>query len=134
MSDHVSKPDTPYCLLYDGQCPMCATFAKFADTAEAGKLKRIDARQDSPLRTQATKAGFDLDYGIVIEHQGKLYYGADALTCLANRNHDSLKLMLVYLPFKYRWLSSLIYPLLVCVRRTLLWVRRKPLINNLLPR
>jgi len=113
---------------------MCATFAEFANNAEAGQLKKIDARQDSSLRTQATKAGFDLDYGIVIEHQGKLYYGADALTYLANRNHKNLKLKLVYLPFRYRWLSGLIYPLLVRVRRTLLWLRQKPLINNLPPR
>ena len=134
MSDHVSKADTAYCLLYDGQCPMCAAFAEFIDTAEVGQLKKIDARQDSPLQLQATKAGFDLDYGIVIEHQGKLYYGADALTCLAKRKHKSLKLMLVYLPFRYHWLSALIYPVLVKVRRMLLWFRKTPLINNLPPR
>ena len=43
MPDHPSAPDTLYCLLYDGECPMCSTFAKIANSAENGQLKKIDA-------------------------------------------------------------------------------------------
>jgi predicted DCC family thiol-disulfide oxidoreductase YuxK len=124
-------PDAKCSLLYDGQCPMCSTFARFAETAESGQLKKIDARQDSALRTQATAADMDLDYGIVVEHQGVLHYGADAATCLAKRNHKSWQAKLLYWPFRFRWLSSLIYPVLVHIRRLLLWLGRKGLINNL---
>lgn len=73
----------------------------------------------------------DLDYGIVVEHQGKLYYGADALTCLANRDAQSFKLKLLYLPFRLRWLSRCLYPVLVRIRWLLLWLRETPFINNL---
>jgi predicted DCC family thiol-disulfide oxidoreductase YuxK len=124
-------PQTQSCLLYDGACPICSTFAKIADRAEDGCLRKIDARQESNLREQATAAGMDLDYGIVVESEGRLYFGAEALHYLANRPPKSLKTTLLYLVFRSRRLTRVLYPLLVRMRWTLLWMTRTSSIRNL---
>ena len=133
MTDLTPLPEISCQLLYDGECPMCSAFARVADAAEAGQLKKVDARQDSILRAQATAAGMDLDYGIVVEHGGVLYYGADALTYLATMEHRSLTLKLLYLPFRSQLFSRWFYPVLVRVRWFFLWLERKSFIHNLSP-
>lgn len=120
------------CLLYDGACPICNTFAGAA--TKAGQVMGVDARASSALRDQATAAGLDLDVGIVVAQQGKLYYGAQAVHFLAKLAHTGKKpawLRVLYLPFKSRRLAALLYPLLVKIRRLLLWVQGKELIGNL---
>jgi len=124
-------PQASFCILYDGECPMCSAFAKFADDAAGGRLSKIDARQDSPLRARATASGMDLDYGIVVESQGHLYYGVDALSYLAAASQKNLKTTLLYLPFRFHRLTCWMYPILVWVRWMILRLKRRSLIRNL---
>ena len=130
--DHT--PEAPVYLLYDGACPMCSAFAGFACHEGPGGLEKINARDDTPLRTQATNAAMNLDDGIVVAHGGQLYYGAEALSWLARQKQESRLLTLLYLPFRSGRFSRLAYPLLVQVRRLLLWCQNKPLIDNLRPK
>jgi predicted DCC family thiol-disulfide oxidoreductase YuxK len=130
MVDQAPATEMRCHLLYDGACPVCSSFARVADAAEAGQMTKVDARNDSILRQQATAAGMDLDYGIVVEHAGKLYYGPDALTYLAGRQRSS-GWSLIYLPFRSRAAAHILYPFLVRLRWLLLWLTRKSFIRNL---
>ncbi len=134
MTNQTSESKPSYCLLYDSECPMCSAFANFVSSGENGQLEEVDARKASALKDKATRAGMDLDYGIVVEHQGQLHYAAAALTLLANRKHKSFRLWLLYLPFRLRLISHLLYPLMVRVRWILLRARKKSPIFNIAPK
>jgi predicted DCC family thiol-disulfide oxidoreductase YuxK len=118
-------------LLYDGDCPLCSAFARATAVAEAEPVTKIDARQDSLLRRQATAAGMDLDYGIVVKHQGALHYGPDALIMLARRTPRNRFGALLYLPFRSRLLAKGLYPIFVRLCWLLLRLQHKSLIRNL---
>jgi predicted DCC family thiol-disulfide oxidoreductase YuxK len=132
MTSDLRKSASSCTLLYDGECPMCSTFADLAGRDSEG-LNKADARDESRLRKKATEAGMDLDYGIVVEDAGRLYYGPEAIHHLAHRPHSTLFLTLIYFPFRSLETSRLLYPVLVQIRRVLLKTLRKPLINNLRP-
>jgi predicted DCC family thiol-disulfide oxidoreductase YuxK len=71
-------------LIYDGECPVCTAYSCSVGVDEGKGLRRINARDgDDELVRQAKEAGLDLDDGMVVVHQGKLYHGADALNIMA---------------------------------------------------
>jgi predicted DCC family thiol-disulfide oxidoreductase YuxK len=69
-------------LIYDGECPVCTAYSCNVDSGPA-QLNRIDARSDNAEVRKAVEAGVDLDEGMVVLHQGKLYHGADAMHRMA---------------------------------------------------
>lgn len=132
MTDHSSDSKESYCILYDGECPICsATAERITAGNDTATVDKIDARQDSPIRRKATSAGLDLDYGIVVACGEKLLYGADAVHFLARKSQKSTLLTLFSLPFRSKILCHILYPPLVCLRWVLLFVSRRGFINNL---
>jgi predicted DCC family thiol-disulfide oxidoreductase YuxK len=69
-------------LIYDGECPVCTAYSCNVDSGPS-QLNRIDARSDNAEVRKAVEAGVDLDEGMVVLHQGKLYHGADAMHRMA---------------------------------------------------
>ena len=121
-------------LIYDGECPVCIAYSEAADVEpDIGGLKRVNARSsDDPLVRRATEAGLDLDDGMVLVHQGRLYHGADALHMMARLApkrgfYNRLNKLL----FGSRTVSRLSYPILRAGRNTLLRIRRQGKIRNL---
>jgi predicted DCC family thiol-disulfide oxidoreductase YuxK len=120
-------------LIYDGECPVCIAYSDAVETeADSGGLRRINARSDDPLVRRATEEGLDLDDGMVVVHEGKLYHGADALHLMARLAptkglHNRLNRLL----FGSRAISRLSYPLLRGGRNMLLKLRGKAKIRNL---
>ena len=122
MTDPKPKPDE-LALIYDGECPVCTTYSCTVDVDEgkASGIKRINARSDDALVRQAKDAGLDLDEGMIVVHDGKLYHGADALNIMArlapsrgfgNRLNKIL--------FSNPTISRVTYPVLRAGRNTLL--------------
>jgi len=77
-------------LVYDGECPICNTYCKYARVSDAvGRLHLVDARQPSPLMDEITAAGLDIDQGMVVKFKDVTYYGPEAirvLTLLSTRS------------------------------------------------
>ena len=72
--------DSEVLLVYDRQCPACEFYCRHAEIDAAhGTLRRIDARESSDIRDQITRAGLDIDQGMVLVTHDRLYYGADAI-------------------------------------------------------
>jgi predicted DCC family thiol-disulfide oxidoreductase YuxK len=110
-------------LIYDEQCPVCSAYsaAVEVDSESAGAVRRVNARSDDPMVRQAKAAGLDLDDGMVVAHQGKLYHGAEALNLMARlAPSKGLSNRLNRLLFSNRTVSRLSYPLLRGGRNTLL--------------
>ena len=120
-------------LIYDGECPVCIAYSDSVDTdASQGALRRINARSDHALVRQATEEGLDLDEGMVVVHQGRLYHGADALHIMATlAPRTGVRNRLNRLLFGSRTVSRVAYPVLRGGRNTLLRLLGRSKIANL---
>lgn len=124
------KGDTAFggvSIVYDGACPLCrsAVYA-MALRKEYGTLALVDARTmpEHRLCRTAEERGLDLDRGMLIELDGRLYYGAEVTLFLASYG-DPGRLMttLARVLRRSRVASELAYALLRGVRRVLLAFR-----------
>ena len=111
-------------IIYDAECPVCTAYSCSVeiDDSKASGVRRINARSsDDALVQQAKAAGLDLDEGMVVVHQGRLYHGADALNIMARlAPKQGLGNRLNRLAFGNSTFSRLVYPFLRGGRNTLL--------------
>ena len=76
--------DREILLIYDAECPVCDFYCRLVRIrASVGKLKLIDARESTAVMEKITRAGLDIDQGMVLEIGNELYYGSDAIHALA---------------------------------------------------
>ena len=81
---------------------------------------------------EITRAGLDIDQGMVVKAGGNLYYGADAIHALALLGTNSgLFNRIARLSFRYRPVARVLYPMLRLCRNLLLKYLGKTKINNL---
>lgn len=120
-------------LIYDKECPACDNYCQVVRIRESvGKLTIIDARQNSKIMDEITKAGLDIDQGMVLKMGDQLYYGSDAIHALALISSKSgIFNRLNYWVFKSKKVSYFLYPVLRLMRNLLLKMLRKTKINNL---
>ena len=121
-------------LIYDGECPVCTAYSCSVDVDEgkASGLKRINARSDDALVKQAKEAGVDLDEGMVVLHDGKMYHGADALNVMARLAPDrGFGNRLNKLLFSNPTISRVSYPVLRAGRNTLLKILGRKKIRDI---
>lgn len=120
-------------LVYDKQCPACDFYCNLARIRESvGKLVLVDARDGGPIVEEITAAGLDIDQGMVLKMNDRLYYGADAIHMLSLLGTRSgVFNRLTYWTFRWQWLARLLYPVLRSGRNLLLKMLGKSKINNL---
>ena len=106
----MSRPEI--LLVYDRECPACNTYCQIIKIRETiGDLRIIDARKESKILTEITKSGLDIDQGMVLKMENRLYYGSDAIHALALVNSRSdLPNHINYWVFKSKSVSSWLYP------------------------
>lgn len=120
-------------LVYDKQCPACDYYCQLIRINETvGELTLIDARDNNPIMEKITAQGLDIDQGMILVIDGKLYYGSEAIQALALLSSRSgLFNRLNYQIFKYPAVAKKLYPLLRMSRNILLKILHKTKINNL---
>jgi predicted DCC family thiol-disulfide oxidoreductase YuxK len=118
-------------VVYDGECPFCAAYVRMTRLREsAGPVTLVDARSgDHPVLGEIAREGLDLDRGMVVRMEGRLYHGDAAMTALAlmttpsgafNRAMRAL--------FRRPGLAQVIYPPMVAGRNlTLRLLGRTPI-------
>jgi predicted DCC family thiol-disulfide oxidoreductase YuxK len=109
-------------VVYDGQCPFCSRYVQLVRLRETlGQVRLIDARKGGPQVDEVRRAGLDLDDGMVLKLDGRLYHGADCINMLAllstpssgfNRLNAAL--------FRSPTASRLLYPVLRAGRNAVL--------------
>lgn len=120
-------------LVYDKQCPLCDNYCQLVRVREsAGKLVLVDAREDSAIMQEITAAGLDIDQGMVLKFQGRVYYGSEAMHVLSLLSTRSgIFNRINFWVFRSRWLSRVLYPIFRTFRNLFLKARRVSKINNL---
>lgn len=109
-------------LVYDGDCPFCSRYVRYARVREAaGRLHLVNARDGGPLVDEMVAAGLDLDEGMVLKMGGHYYHGADCIHALAmlSSNSDTLNRINAAV-FRSPTLSRLLYPVLRAGRNAVL--------------
>jgi len=71
-------------IIYDGQCPFCTRYTTLVRLKNSvGPVELVDVRLQPELLQELQREGFDLDLGMVFEHQGQRYGGAEAVHRIA---------------------------------------------------
>jgi predicted DCC family thiol-disulfide oxidoreductase YuxK len=77
-------------LVYDDECPLCRTYCRSVKMDDpAARLALIDARRDGPQMREITALGLDIDQGMVLKAEGRIYYGPEAMHQLSLRAQRS---------------------------------------------
>ena len=120
-------------LVYDKECPACDNYCQVIRIRETvGRLKIVNARDNSDVMQEITAKGLDIDQGMVLKMGDQLFYGADAIHALALISSKSgLLNRLNYWMFKSKRVSAFLYPVLRACRNLLLKILGKTKINNL---
>lgn len=119
-------------LVYDGHCPICRNFVLYYRAKQTVNLHLVDARKDSQLVRDITKAGLDMDEGIVLKMDDVMYHGSDAMyviACIGSKYGILNKLNYYFL--RSKTLSKIVYPILRGFRNLLLKLLGVKKINNL---
>lgn len=120
-------------LVYDMQCPLCDAYCKLVRLEpKAGQLGLVNARERSDVMEEITAAGLDIDQGMVLKTDGRIYYGAEAIHALSLiSSRGGLFNVLNYYTFRSSFVAKMLYPLLRAARNLLLKVMGRTKVNNL---
>jgi predicted DCC family thiol-disulfide oxidoreductase YuxK len=76
-------------VIYDGDCPFCSSYVSMMRLREAvGEVELVDARGDDPRVREVERAGYDLDEGMVVLWQDKVFFGNGAVHLLATLSSE----------------------------------------------
>ncbi|MQA67108.1 MAG: DUF393 domain-containing protein [Alphaproteobacteria bacterium] len=120
-------------LVYDFECPACDIYCRSVQIPRsAGRLRLVNARESIVVMDEITRAGLDIDQGMVVKVGNQLYYGSEAIHVLALLSSRSdLFNKLTHYIFRSSRLSRILYPFLRKCRNLLLRAMGKTKINNL---
>lgn len=114
-------------LIYDGDCPFCSRYASLVRfRAAAGPVALINAREHPEVVAEMTSKGVNLDKGMALDLDGKLYHGADAVNRIALMSTGSGAFnAFTAAVFKSKTMSKTMYPVLRAARRVALCLKGK---------
>ena len=114
MASDSPAASAPPIIVYDGECPFCTRYVALLRLREAiGPVKLVNARDGGPVIERLLAKGYDLDEGMVLEMDGRIYHGVDAINRLALLSTDSTIFnRLNATVFKSKTASALLYPIL----------------------
>lgn len=116
-------------ILYDGECPLCAYFAKRVRN-KSNNMDIINARKASELKAWVEEQNININKGLVVVDNNKIFSGYQALSLLANRlPTDTIPPLPIHF-FRHPKISCLVYPVLKVIRLLLLKIRGKSKINT----
>jgi predicted DCC family thiol-disulfide oxidoreductase YuxK len=109
-------------IVYDGECPFCSRYVAMLRLRETlGSIALVNARDGGPEVEEARAAGLDLDEGMVLKFDGRLYHGDDCIHRLALLSTPSGAFNRVNAAiFRSRTASRVLYPVLRTGRNAVL--------------
>ena len=128
-----TKPE--FWIAYDGECPFCSAYVKLTRLrANAGDLQLIDARSGHSAMVEIEHAGLDINQGMVVKYQGRLYHGADAMHVISLLSSKSTIFnSVMVLIFSNRTIARFLYPILRSCRNLTLRLMGRRLIERHAP-
>ena len=115
-------------VIYDGGCPFCSRYVRLLRLRQvAAKVELLSARSGDARLARYWSQGHDLERGMLVDVNGQVYAGPDAIRVLAACSTPSdLFNRLNWMLFSRRAPARLLYPLLKFGRRVALVLLRTP--------
>ena len=101
-------------IYYDKDCPFCNKYAQILELKKEHDLTIKNARENLDKLRYFYSYGYDINNGIIIEVDGKIYQGAKAIYVL-----DSLSIRNNYL-YGTKLFKNFLYPVLKIIRKVYL--------------
>ncbi len=77
-------------LLYDGDCPACSAYVAMARLRQLyPDLRIVSARTEPDLVAELRQKGYEINDGMVLSLDGKIYYAAEATRMIAILGRES---------------------------------------------
>ena len=112
-------------LLYDGECPVCSAYVAMSRLRQLYPDLRVMSARDQPDMVAALRRdGYEINKGMVLSLDRKLYFGAEATRMIATLGRASparWRRMLLAGIGSAPWARAL-YPWLNRARQVLLWM------------
>lgn len=120
-------------LVYDKECPLCNAYCQMVRIKESvGSMTLVDARENSEVMDEITAIGLDIDQGMVLKIDEKLFYGSDAIHALALiASPVNVFNRFTIWSFRSERRARFLYPILRAGRNLFLKILRRTKINNL---
>ncbi|MCA1779382.1 MAG: DUF393 domain-containing protein [Xanthomonadaceae bacterium] len=114
---------------YDGDCPFCTRYTTYLNLGRQARITLTNLREAPETAALFEHKGLHPDKGMIVDLDGRLYGGADAMHVLSLLDQsDSVAARLTGWVFSKPWRARLLYPLLRLGRNTtLLLLGRQPL-------
>ena len=114
-------------IYYDGQCPFCTNFVTLARLKKSYTVSLYDLREEKEKSALFTSQGYDINDGMVVILDKKIYHGYEAvylIAALSNKNKRVGKIYSFFLSKK--GLTKFLYPFMRAGRNfTLFLLGRK---------
>jgi len=116
-------------IIYDGDCPVCKVYIRYARLQKNLSPILINARQAPDFVNKLEQEGIDIDEGMVVIFSSRYYHGADAIHLLSSfTTRSGLVNRLNILLFRNSVYANFFYPILLKGRSILLCLlNRKPI-------
>jgi predicted DCC family thiol-disulfide oxidoreductase YuxK len=115
-------------VVYDGQCPFCSRYVallRLRDTL--GRVELVNARDGGSLVDEIVAAGLDLDEGMALKMNGRLYHGDECIHRLALLSTPSTTFNRINRAiFRSKTMSRALYPVLRSGRNAILRMLGRP--------
>ena len=118
-------------LLYDGECPACSSYVAFSRLRELHpSLRVLDARENPDLVEDLRRRGYEINEGMVMQLDGRIFFGAEATRQIARhaQGNGTLRGAVLDAVGDAPW-SRALYPVLNRCRRLLLLALGRELIG-----
>jgi len=119
-------------VVYDGECPFCRSFVLLYRIRKlATHVHLVDARSRHPIVDEIRQQHLDLNQGMAVKLNGRLYHGSDAMNVLAILGSGKTVFNLLNrVLFRRPGVARLLYPLLARGRLVTLRLLGRPLIDD----
>lgn len=114
-------------IYYDGECPLCENYTRLLSIKKkVPQVNLIDLRSSPDKVANFSKLGFDVDQGMIVDYQSRLYHGADAVNLLAQLSDNSSSFnRLNSFALANKHSAKLLYPLLRMGRNAVIFMLGK---------
>ena len=77
-------PENQISIIYDNGCPVCSFYINISHIKEKfGKVNLIKARDNQKILNYIKSINIDINEGMIVIFDKKLYYGSDAINILS---------------------------------------------------
>lgn len=132
-ADSADRKEAPELyVVYDGQCPFCSRYISLLRLRDTlGHVELVDAREGGPAVDEVTASGLDLDDGMVLKMNGRLYHGDECMHRLALLSSSSTAFNRINKAiFRSPTMSRILYPMLRSGRKAVLRMLGRPMLGD----